>query len=204
LSAKPFAPVNGGHTSGASADLARLSEGDRVAEVVFDYGKLETKMETLAPLHVLPGARAELAMLSLGRAYVSWCVAQGGKWTSGLHLLWWVRRQLAAPPEVDGRDLRAPSPLPIARQLDLAGWSVVMMRLLFISDVASFGRGDPIRRLSVLAERAAESAGDLRPATLLRWVRRVALPAFDGALPSGRYERLAAAVRREGVTGAAE
>ena len=41
--------------------------------------------------------RAELAMLSLGRAYVNRCGARGGRWISGLHLLWWTRPDSVPP-----------------------------------------------------------------------------------------------------------
>jgi hypothetical protein len=202
LSGKKHEPVNGGYTSVASGDLARLAD-DTVSDVVFGYGKLDSKIATMAQLRVLDGARPELALLSLGRAYASWCVGNGGKWTSGLHMLWWTRKRLTATPDVKATELRLASPLPPIRQLELAQWSLVMMRLVFISDVASYAResSDRVGKLAGLAEKAAEETGQLRPARLLRWIERNAAPAFDAVLPHRRYEKLAEEVRAEAAQG---
>lgn len=199
---KKHEPVNGGYTSAAGTDFARLAD-DKVSDIVFEYGRLDSKVATMAQLRVLDGARPELAMLSLGRGYVSWCVSQKGKWTSGLHLLWWTRKRLSTTPDVKGTDLRTASPLPPARQIELAQWSLVMMRLMFISDVASFARGDDrFGNLAGLAEKAAEETGQLSPARLLRWVERKGAPAFDAVLSDKRYEQLATEVREERSSGA--
>jgi hypothetical protein len=192
--AKP-SPVNGGYTSASPADQANLAD-DKVSEIIFEYGELESKIASMAQLRVLEGARAELAMLSLGRGYVNWCVERNGSWMSGLHLLWWTRKRLASYPDVRGTDLRTASPLPIARQIGLAQWSIVMMRLLFISDVASYApRQDRMGRLSKLAELAAEGTREISPGRLVGWVAREALPAFDAVLPRSRYDRLAKQLR---------
>ena len=103
---------------------------------------------------------------------------------------------------IEATDLRGESPVPLARRVDLAKWSLIMMRLLFISDLGEYageadyrGHGNRIRRLSSLAERAAEATGDLSPRRLLQWVRREAAPQFDEALPADQYERLLTELR---------
>jgi len=54
-------------------DLAVLRR-DTVADVVSDYGRLNTKILSLARLQALGGARSEIATLALGRSHVSRCV----------------------------------------------------------------------------------------------------------------------------------
>lgn len=172
-------------------DLKTMRD-DIVASVVADYGRLETKIVSLAQLKMLPGSRAELALLSLGRGYVGRCVERGGRWTSGLHLLWWTGAKLGEEPQVELKDLRVELPLPIARQVELAKWSIIMLRLTFVSDVghhASTTR-DRVSRLSRLAEDAALEVDTLSPAKLLRWINREGRKRFYSALPERTYERL--------------
>jgi len=115
-----------------------------------------------------------------------------------LHLIWWTKRKLALCPDVRGTDLRTASPLPVTRQIELGQWSILMMRLLFISDVASCTPGDDgIHELAGLAEAAAEQTQTPSPLRLRRWVRREGLPLFDAALSAERYEELAAELRGE-------
>jgi len=193
--------ANGSQTTHQKADEARLAS-DPVGETVLEYGKLEKKIWSIAALRYVPGTRSELAMLSLGRAYTRRCVSRGGSWTSGVKLVWWSRRRLEEDPMIEATDLRGESPVPLARRVDLAKWSLIMMRLLFISDLGEYageadyrGHGNRIRRLSSLAERAAEATGDLSPRRLLQWVRREAAPQFDEALPADQYERLLTELR---------
>ncbi|OQX82779.1 hypothetical protein B6D60_11580 [candidate division KSB1 bacterium 4484_87] len=84
-----------------------LLKRDPVADTVTDYGELGSTIESLAQLKAMPGVRAELAMLSLGRGYTNNCVLNNGKWTSGVHLYWWSRRRLSHIPEVQVTDLRS-------------------------------------------------------------------------------------------------
>ncbi len=69
----------------------RILESDPVSDVVAEYGEFDTKIESISQLRRIDGIRAEVAMLSLGRGYVRRCVARGGQWTSGLHMLAPVR-----------------------------------------------------------------------------------------------------------------
>jgi len=66
---KAGVPANGAYTSTASADLQRLAS-DEVGGAVLDFGRLESKIASLAQLKFLSGVRPEIAMLSLARAYV--------------------------------------------------------------------------------------------------------------------------------------
>lgn len=188
--------VNGGYTSTAQADVNQLA-ADPVGDVVLDYGSLPSKIASLAQLHVLQGVRPELAMLSLGRVYVNRCVGRGGAWTSGVHLLWWTRRRLGVEPQVGLGDLRVEAPIGLTRQIDLAKWTLVMMRLIFISDVASYApKSDRVSRLVSLAERAAEETGALSPHNLLRWIDRTGDGLVAKALPESRYDAIRADLRR--------
>jgi hypothetical protein len=190
-------PVNGGYTSTSSADLSALGE-DPVTVAALEYGTLESKIMSLSQLRFLPGVRPELALLSLGRAFVNRCVHNKGKWTSGLHLVWWTRRRLLESPEVRYDDLRVESPVPLSRQVELARWSMLMMRLMLISDVASYAeKGDRMGRLASLAEQAAEETGALSPHKLLRWIERKGDRLIDNVLPRRRYEELAAQLHKE-------
>jgi hypothetical protein len=169
---------------------------DPVVELVTEYGELGSKIESLARLRKLPGPRAALARFALGRAYVRRCRLRGGAWTSGLHQLRWAIDELDAPPEVQLTDLRTSEPaVPLERQIALAGWSLVMLRLTFVADVGANAAGaDPqVAELAHLPEMAAVAAGtDLKK--LLRWTARVGRRAAEAALPHARYKQLAKAL----------
>lgn len=193
-------PVNGAHTSTARADLSPL-EADAVAAAVTDYGRLGSKIESLAQLSAMPGARADIALASLGRAYVDRCVERGGSWTSGLHLFWWVKARVAIEPDVRVDDLRTSSALPLGRQMDLARWSILMLRLAFLSDVGAHARSthDRVRRAGNLVERAAEATGQLSFSRLMKWVRSEGKKQIDDALPVAEYERRSLELHRDEV-----
>lgn len=191
--------ANGANTSESEDDLEALS-ADRVASSVVNYGRLNTKIESLAQLSAMEGVRADIALLSLGRAYVNRCTERGGEWTSELHLFWWVRGRLADAPVVEVFDIRAELGLSLARQLELASWAVMMLRLIFLSDVGSHAErsGHRVRELSVLAEQAALETRELSFKRLHRWVKTRGVEILDKALPEGEYRRLAMELHREG------
>jgi hypothetical protein len=171
-------------------------EGDAVLEVVADYGELHSKIESIAQLRRLPGARAAVARLSLGRAYVRRCRLRGGAWTSGLHQLWWAIDELEDPAAVTLSDLRTTEPAaPLSRQLELASWSIIMLRLTFIADVASnAGRAEPaVAALADLPEAAAAEASTSLT-KLRRWIKAKGAPMARAALPWERYRALGAAL----------
>ncbi|MCP4696714.1 MAG: hypothetical protein GY862_07685, partial [Gammaproteobacteria bacterium] len=170
-----------------------ILQGDEVGEAATEYGILGAKIESLAQLRRMPGIRAELAMLSLARAYVSNCVVNNGKWTSGLHLLWWTRSRLAQEPQIKVSDIRTTNGLPLERQAMLAAWSLLMLRLTFIEDVARYAEkeGDSLALLTGISDRAAEEVNSFNIRRLLHWMKRAALTEMDRVLPKQRYIGLA-------------
>jgi hypothetical protein len=187
-------PVNGGYLESDPS----LLRGDRVGVAVADYGYLPSKIATLVQLREIPGGRSELAMLSLGRTYVRRCMARQGRWTSGVHLTWWTEERLAEEPELTPADFRLQSFTTLRRQAELAQWSIVMLRLTFLSDVARYAERDRdvMGALVDLAEEAAAEAGtSLRK--LLRYVKARALPRLRGSLPEARYREIAAELHQD-------
>ncbi|MFA7242355.1 MAG: hypothetical protein WC091_19760 [Sulfuricellaceae bacterium] len=166
---------------------------DTVAEVVVDYGEIGSTIESLAQLRAMPGARAELAMLSLGRGYIANCVSRNGKWTSGLHLYWWSRRRLAEIPEIKVEDLRSVGATQLSRQSDLTSWSLVMLRLTFIDDIAGYAsqQNDPLGKVHSLTEQAALALDSFNLRTLSKWLKTEAAPQLDARLSHARYADLA-------------
>lgn len=173
---------------------------DQVGEAIADYGEYGTKIESLARLCTLRTFRSELAMLSLGRAYTQRCITRGGRWTSGLHLLWWTKRRLQEPglPEPAPSDFRYPTAGSLERQVDLASWSLLMSRLVFISDVGTYAvaAGDPVAKLQGIAEQAAAETEIPGKKRLWRWVKKVGLAMIDEVIPEGRYRQISTELRQ--------
>lgn len=169
--------------------------GDRVARLVKEYGEYGTKIESLAQLRITTGARAETAMLNLARGYTSRCVIRGGSWTSGLHLLWWTRQRMEFDlvPDIAIDDLRYQLPVPLDRQKEIVQWSLLMLRLIFISDVATHANSSKERivELETMAEDAAADTGIVSLRKVRSWVKREAIPRFDRVLSESRYRELA-------------
>lgn len=190
-----------GSSSPQSFDILRK---DPVGDTVADFGELDAKIESLAQLRRVPGARAEIAMLSLGRSYVHRCIDRGGAWTSGLHLLWWTRQRLATDPDVAVADLSATSPLPLERRVELAKWSLVMLRLTLLDDMghyaASNGSKSRVSRLRGIVQDAALAVRTFNVRRLLGWVRSAAQPRFDGSLSHTQYVKLAKQLHQSDAT----
>ncbi len=189
-------------------DDAGPLNGDVVREHVVEYGLLGAKIESLARLETVHDPRGEVAFLSLSRGYVNRCVQRDGRWTSGLHLLWWLRRRLMVLPEVDVRHLRRValrehSEERLSHLLALATWSVTILRLTLLDDIAGHEARDtpPGKRilepLRDVLEAAAAATRDPSPQRLQSWIVRTAVPAFDKALPRQRYQELASQLHRE-------
>lgn len=191
-------PVNGEAIGDEPSDLRAMRQ-DPVTDAVREYGTLQTKIVSLAQLKQMEGARAELALLSLGRAYVDRCVERNGRWTSGLHILWWTRSRLAEEPVIELRDLQGEAPTPLARRVELAKWAIVMLRLTFVSDVAHHAESDnhPVRKLASLPDDAALASESLSASKLLRWVAREGTRRFDSALPESVYNKLAEELHKD-------
>ena len=168
--------------------------GDQVTNVVTNYGEYGTKIESLAQLDRMTGPRAELARLVLGRAYTHRCFVRDHKWTSGLHLLWWTRTRLEEDPnpEVHLDDLRYHLAVSIERQIELVKWSLIMLRLVFISDIgtyASRANDQEIGSLHSLAEDAAANTETVSVRKLSRWIKKEALPRLDQVFPETKYKQ---------------
>lgn len=166
---------------------------DRVTDVVFDYGERGSSFSTLGRLNEIPGARAELAMISLGRAYVRNCFKNDRKWTSGLNLLWWIKEKLAEDPNVQLSDIRIFLGLPSQEQLDLETLSLLMLRLKFISDVGSYAKqvNHTVGELEFFADEAATAMrGSTSPKKLLSWLRRAGAERLERVFPRALYREL--------------
>ncbi|MCB9665030.1 MAG: hypothetical protein H6732_13025 [Alphaproteobacteria bacterium] len=183
---------NGAYLEADSSMLRRDAVGDAAA----DYGELGSKIESLAVLKAQKSFRGDLAMLSLGRAYVRRCRTRQGRWTSGLHMFRWTRQRLESDPrpELGPEDLRVQTAASLERQVELAQWGLVMLRLVFISDLGSHAieDGDPVSSLANLAEEAAAESGALTIKKLANWVKGEGLKRIDAALSEARIKALAA------------
>lgn len=183
--------INARSTGHADDDVSVLVETAPGKEVA-DYGRLGTKIESLSRLSMIPGARAELARLSLSRTYVRRCVEQGGLWTSGIHQLLWTIDRLLEPPDIGFDDLRDDIPVPQTRQRELAQWSIVMLRLTFLSDVGHLAPdSDDVALLRDLPENAAAAVDEIDFDALMNWVTRKGWAAATEAFSRDRYEELA-------------
>ena len=187
-----------GNGAAAIETNTELLEKDPVGEAATDYGFLGSKIASLAQLRALPGIRAELAMLSLGRSYVRRCVLLGGAWTSGLHLFWWTRRRIGVRPNVDVTDFRLQTAASIERQAELAAWSIVMLRLNFLSDVGlSAPANEPVSQVADIVERAAEATEIPDLDSLMRWIRTDGDSRLETALPYESYNAKRALLHKD-------
>jgi len=178
--------------SGSEKDVGKL-RNDSIGDVVADYGELGSTIESLAQLKAMPGARAELAMLSLGRGYIQNCASRNGKWTSGLHLYWWSRKRLAEIPEIGVDNLRSVGATQLSRQSDLTAWSLIMLRLTFIDDITTYAnqQNDPLGKVQSLTEQAALTLDTFNLRSLSKWLKTEAAPQLDSRLSVTRYAELA-------------
>jgi hypothetical protein len=178
------------------------SQADRhdVTRQVTEYGKLGTKIASLAGLRMLKSGRAEVARLALGRTYVDRCVNKGGKWTAGIQQYWWTKESLLDEPGISTDDIRSEAPMPLERQLGIAKWAIVMLRLVFMSDIGHHAWKEKERRvaeLRSLPERAAEATDAVSFSKLMKWVKREGMEIADRALPRRKYEELMEEIHEE-------
>jgi hypothetical protein len=189
--------INARSTGYADEDVSVLVESAAGKELV-DYGLLGTKIVSLSRLSMIAGARAELARLSLSRTYVRRCVQQRGSWTSGIHQLSWTIDRLLEPPAIGFDDLRDDTPVSQTRQRELAQWSIVMLRLTFLSDVGYLAPdADEVASLRDLPEAAAEAVDEIDFDSLMKWVVQKGWAAAVEAFPRERYEELARELNRD-------
>lgn len=188
---------NDARVSGHVDDDVSVLIKDASGKEVTDFGRLGTKIESLSRLSIIPGARAELARLSLSRTYVHRCVQRGGAWTAGIHQLSWTIDRLLEPPDIGLDDLREDMPVPQTRQRELAQWSMVMLRLTFLSDVGYLAPGsDEVAMLRDLPEAAASEVNDVNFEALMKWVVKKGWEAAREAFPHSRYEELSKRLSR--------
>lgn len=178
-------------------------ERDRIAKTVLEYAGYEqgTRIASIAQLRA-GTARAEVAMLSLSRGYLQTCYIRSRRWTSGLHIYWWVRETLPTAPTVEVTDLLRSS-TSVRRQVELIQWSIIMLRLSLITDIAHYAQrtsDHPVGGLVDLLDEAALHSGTIKPGALLRWIesaRDGALRRLDRAMPETEYQRLRASLHQE-------
>lgn len=192
------------HTHGKSTLTSgtphSLQISDPVIHEVMALG-LMSRIGTLAVLNRIPGARAEVARSSLGRAYLANCLRRNGAWTSGLHLAWWTLEGLTREPQLELADLRDEgSLLPLARRIEMARWYVIAGRLLMLLDVANAARAQPgangVPRMASLVMTAFAVVPGGSGSQLLKHLKSAEV-AFRRALPEHHYIKLARALHRE-------
>lgn len=185
-------------TSVSEKDMSFLSK-DPVGKVVVDYGALGSKIESLSQLETLETARSDLAMISLGRAYVGNCIRQGGRWTSGIHLYWWTKERLALIPDLQVGDIRHEGSIKLSRYVELAAWSLMMLRLSFLDDVIQYARkeDDDIGGVGDILVAAATNVPNLSTAKLSVWIKKSLIPDLDARLNKQRYSTIANELHKE-------
>ena len=138
-------------------------------------------------------------MLSLARGYVSRCIARQGKWTSGIHILWWTKESLSKPtPEVAPQDLIYQAPIRLERQIELARWSLLLLRLTYIADIGEYAHmaeDEPIGLLRNIAEEGAMATQSPSLRKLERWIRQVGFKEIDAILPESKYRQICQELR---------
>ncbi|MCA9639387.1 MAG: hypothetical protein KC492_01805, partial [Myxococcales bacterium] len=120
-------------------DVSRL-EADTVGRILIEDGVFGSAITTLAQLRRWTSARTEIAFLSRARTYTRNCAQSDQRWTSAIHLWHWTRDQLDAPVHLAVADFRAAAPCGIREQEELGAWSIVMLRLTLLDDIADAAR----------------------------------------------------------------
>lgn len=168
---------------------------DKVIEEVRAFGTIDSKIATMAALRRIDGVRAEIAMLSLSRAYVLNCYARGGRWTAGLHVAYWTLERLTVTPVFEVTELRGPFANRYETIVALSTWTLVTFRLALLSDVASRAHAErdrPMGTVQGLVMRAIEAPPD-KPHQLLKRLHQDRLK-WRAALSPTRYQNLAQAL----------
>jgi hypothetical protein len=81
------------------------------------------------------------------------------------------------------------------RQIAIAKWALLMLRLVFLSDLGFHADRPSVRRLRRLPILAAEATGNLSYSALHNWIRREGAKLADRALSPGAVERIKEKVR---------
>jgi hypothetical protein len=182
--------------------LVERSNGQMPTDAVFEevqaYGTVDQKIGTMAALHRIAGPRAEVAMLSLSRAYVANCFRRDRKWKSGVHLLHWTLQKLDEEPIFSPTDLRGPLAFSLAQTNAIAKWTLIMFRLGLVADVAAYASKsqDPVGRLRRFAISASAIAPPTDPEKLLMWLS-AKKSSWSRPLSQARYARLREELHKE-------
>ncbi len=180
-----------GDSSSALRDLAVLRR-DLVGEVVVEFGSLDTTILSLVELKTIRTTRSDIAMISLGRAYIRNCMQHEGVWTSGLHLYWWTRKRLAEVPTIEVDDLRYVGAIQLSRQTELAKWSIMMFRMSLLDDIAEYAgpQNKEVGQEIGIANSAAMAVQDFDVWKLSKWIRKELIPALESKMNYERYLEL--------------
>ncbi len=166
---------------------------DSIGEAVYDYGALNSAIESLSQLKALRGARAEVALNSLARGYVDNCMAHNGQWTSGIHLYWWAKTRLPEIPDIALDDICTTGGISLSKQIELTKWSVMMLRLTFIDDILQYALSQKvyIGGAKGILQKSAEDLNTFNLNRLSKWLGKKAIPLLDSFLPKEKYFELA-------------
>lgn len=159
-----------------------------------DGERIDTLAQLKFQVRQLKSVKAEIAFASLSRAYVWNCQRRGGAWTSGLHLAWWTRSWLHHIPEIGLDDLWRVQRTELARQREIAAWSIMMLRCSLLADIAA-PEVSGLHELRGLLDEAALASGDFSPHKLSTWLRSSLGPRFDRLMPVGQYRQWVGVVR---------
>ncbi|MCC6998978.1 MAG: hypothetical protein IT370_30475 [Deltaproteobacteria bacterium] len=171
---------------------------DQVVEEVVAFGlyRHNSKIHSIAAVHRIPGAKADVAMSSLGRSYVHRCHERDRRWTAGLHILWWMLQRVSERPLLEPADLRGALGLALDRAQNIAIWTVLALRLYLITDIGSFA-GQAHDDVGAFASLADQALGAVEPGDgsgLAAWLSSQKT-AMTRTFPRKRYEELAAKLR---------
>lgn len=195
-------PLNGASHRFIDPDPTRVWR-DPVGEKCIEYNpgpglENSTKIGALAALNELHSARGELAFLSLSRSYVRVCKSNGGPWTSGINLLWYCKKRIGEVPSFSASDFRMQVASSTSRQEALAQWSLMMLRLCFVGDVASNAK-EQGHELGEFADTPEEAAAEASTSLskLRNWISRSLRPRLDKKLSWEKYSRIQGPLRQE-------
>jgi hypothetical protein len=98
---------------------------------------------------------------------------------------------------VTADDIRTELAIVLERQISIAKWALLMLRLVFLSDIGFHAPGSmhSIRKLRRLPVLAAEGTGNLSYSSLHNWVKREGAKFADRALSPTAIERIKEEVR---------
>ena len=133
-----------------------------------------TSGNSIAKLQRLPGARAEIALLSLAKARIQDAMEASMHSGSEDALLRWMLSQLAREPELAANDLHEPLTAPLAATVSLGKWHIVALRLGVLSDIGEWAKatGGSTDAIVALVDEAFDGTDGGDGEQLFGWVLR--------------------------------